>query len=139
MWQGTDPIWNSPNLRRFSLRSLTNNTTCSWEPSADRRYQIGYITLCRQDLDASTLGFTICGNRATQDGHYGAIVTHVVPGSIMNIVCKLRVGDEITEFNGYDLRNKSTEEVNNMIESSKTCNSVRLVAVRPASNSDNIN
>jgi hypothetical protein len=131
MWpHGTDPIWNSPNLRRFSLRSLTNNTTCSWEPSADKKYQIGYITICRQDLDATTLGFSVCGNKPTQDGHYGAVVTHVVPGSIMNIVCKLKVGDEIVEFNGYDLRNKGNEEVTNIIESAKSSNSLRLVAVR---------
>lgn len=135
MWpHSTDPIWNSPNLRRFSLRSLTNNSTCKWEPSADRKYLIGYITLCRQDLDAPTLGFTLCGGKPTQDGHFGAIVAHVVPGSIMNIVCKLKVGDEIVEFNGYDLRNKSNEEVNTIIESAKTCNSLRLVAVRLANN-----
>lgn len=135
MWpHGTDPIWNSPNLRRFSLRSLTNNTTCSWEPSADRKYLIGYITICRQDLDASTLGFTLCGGKPTQDGHFGAIVNHVVPGSIMNIVCKLRVGDEIVEFNGFDLRNKGNEEVCTIIESAKNSNALRLVAVRSANN-----
>ena len=139
MWpHGTDPIWDSPNLRRFSLRSLTNNTTCTWEPSADRKYSIGYITLCRQDLDTTTLGFTVCGGKPTQDGHFGAIVAHVVPGSIMNIVCKLKVGDEIVEFNAHDLRNKSNEDVTNIIESSKTCNSLRIVAVRLANN-DNSN
>ena len=131
MWpHGTDPIWNSPNLRRFSLRPLANNTTCSWEPSEDRKYLIGYITLCRQDLETSTLGFTIFGGKPTQDGQFGAIVAHVVPGSIMNIVCKLKPGDEIVEFNGYNLRNKSKDEVNNIVESAKTCSSLRLVAVR---------
>lgn len=133
MWpHGTDPIWNSPNLRRFSLRSLTNNTTCSWEPSADKKYLIGYITICRQDSDAPSLGFSLCGGKPTLDGHLGAIVSHVVPGSIMNIVCKLKVGDEIVEFNGYDLRDKGNEEVCNIIESSKNATTIRLVAVRLA-------
>lgn len=133
MWpHGMDPIWNSPNLRRFSLRSLTNNTTCSWEPSADRKFLIGYITICRQDLDASSLGFTLSGGRPTHDGRLGAIVSHVVPGSIMNILCKLRVGDEITEFNGFDLRDKPHEEVCNIIDTAKNSNALRLVAVRLA-------
>jgi len=134
MWpHGTDPIWSSPNLRRFSLRTNNNNHKCSWEPSADKKFLIGYIDLCKQDLDVHSLGFTICANKSSQ-GNYGALVTHVVPGSIMNIICKLKVGDQIAEFNGLDLRNKSDEEVNRIIESAKSCNSLRLVAVRPAGN-----
>ena len=113
------------------MRALTTNAKCQWEPSADGKYKIGYIIIFRQD---SALGFTICGGKATQDGHIGAIVSHVVPGSIMNIVCKLRVGDEIVEFNGYDLRDKGNEEVCNIIESSKNSNTIRLVAVRLAGN-----
>lgn len=82
------------------------------------------------------MGFTIYGGKPTHDGHLGAIVNHVVPGGIMNILCKLRPGDEIVEFNGFDLRNKTNEDVNNIIESAKNTNALRIVAVRQA-NSDN--
>jgi len=134
-------IWNSnsPNLnllRRYSLQSSTTNTrttsTCSWEPSADNKYLIGYIVISRQDLELynGALGFHLSGGRPTQDGQIGAIVEHVVPGGLMNIVCKLRAGDEIVEWNGSNLRNKRNEEVCDIIESMKNTSSLRLVAIR---------
>lgn len=164
-------VWNSssPNLdllRRYSLRTLTNNTptinntnsignngnttgisigglssilnnsaksTCTWEPSADNKYLIGYIVISRQDLENyhADLGFQLCGGKATHDGHLGAIIEHVAPGSLMNIVCKLKVGDEIVEWNGFSLRNRRHEEVCDIIEPMKnTGSSLRLVAVR---------
>lgn len=112
------------------MRSITNNTTCSWEPSVDKKYSIGYITICRQDIESQTLGFSLHGHKATQEGHFGAIVTNVVHGSIMDVVCKLKKGDEIVEFNGFDLRNKSNEEVLQIIETSRNANPIRIVAVR---------
>lgn len=135
-------IWNSnsPNLnllRRYSLRSSTPNqtsakSTCSWEASADNNYLVGYIVISRQDLEAynTVLGFHICGGKPTQDGQYGALVEHVAPGSLANIVGKLKVGDEIVEWNGFDLRNKPNEEVCDIKESAKNTGSLRLVAIR---------
>lgn len=130
-----DSIWNpnSPNLnllRRHGLR--TTKSTCNWEPSADNRYLVGYIVVSRQDLELyhNSLGFQLCGGKPTSDGQFGAIVEHVVPGGLMNIVCKLKVGDEIVEWNGFNLRNKRTDEVCDIIESVKSTNSLRLVAVR---------
>lgn len=140
-------IWNSnsPNLnvlRRYSLRSSnasTSKSTCSWEQSADGKYLVGYIVISRQDLEVyqATLGFQLCGGKPTQDRQYGAIVEHVVPGSLMNIVCKLKVGDEIVEWNGFNLRNKRNEEVCDIIESVKNVNSLRIVAVRLINNTTN--
>lgn len=113
--------------------TTSNKSTCTWQPSADNKYLIGYLAISRQDLDvthASQLGFQLCGGKPTHDGQLGAIVEHVVPGSLMNIICKLRVGDEIVEWNGFNLRNKRNDEVMNIIESVKDANSLRLVAVR---------
>lgn len=142
-------IWNSnsPNLnllRRYSLRSsnvTAAKSTCSWEPSADNKYLIGYIVISRQDLEVyqAALGFKICGGKPTHDNQIGAIVEHVVPGSLMNIVCKLKVGDEIVEWNAFSLRNKRNEEVCDIIESAKNTNSLRLVAVRPINVDSNNN
>lgn len=153
-------IWNSnsPNLnilRRYSLRSSTaststpttssgasagcgngsltaNKSTCSWEASADNKYLVGYIVISRQDLDVynASPGFQLCGGKPTPDSQYGAFVEHVVPGSLINIVGKLKVGDEIVEWNGFNLRNKRHEEVCDIVESVKNTNSLRLVAVR---------
>lgn len=114
---------------------------------------IGYIVISKQDLDIyhSNLGVQVCGDKPTADGQFGAIVEHVVPGSLMNIVCKLKVGDEIVEWNGLSLRNKSKEEVRQIIESTTTAASgcrqqplsgasanhisqLRLVAVRLVNN-----
>lgn len=145
-------IWNSnsPNLnllRRYSLRSSnstnsnTTKSTCSWEASQDNKYLVGYIVISRQDLEVyhAALGFQLCGGKPTQDGQYGAIVEHVVPGSLANIICKLKVGDEIVEWNGFNLRNKRNEEVCDIIESVKNTNSLRLVAVRSINNNCNNN
>lgn len=140
-------IWNSnsPNLnllRRYSLRSSnttsTTKSTCSWEASQDNKYLVGYIVISRQDLEVyhAALGFQLCGGKPTQDGQYGAIVEHVVPGSLANIICKLKVGDEIVEWNGFNLRNKRNEEVCDIIESVKNTNSLRLVAVRSLNNNN---
>lgn len=139
-------IWNSnsPNLnalRRYSLRGApistssgtTNSTksTCSWEPSVDNKYLVGYIVISRQDLDFyQHHGFQLRGGKQTHDNKFGAFVEHVVPGSLVNIVCKLKVGDEIVEWNGFSLRNKSNEEVCEIVESGKNKNTLRLVAVR---------
>lgn len=139
-------IWNSnsPNLnllRRYSLRSsnvTSTKSTCSWEPSADNKYLVGYLVISRQDLEVyhAALGFQICGGKPTHDGQYGAIVEHVVPGSLMNIVCKLKVGDEIVEWNGFNLRNKRNDEVCDIIDSVKNANSLRLVAIRLNNNNN---
>lgn len=89
--------------------------------------------------DNSTLGFNICGGKPTYDGQYGAIVEHVVPGSPMNLICKLKVDDEIVEWNGFNLRNKRNDEVCDIIESVKNANSLRLVAIRMINNNSNNN
>lgn len=98
----------------------------------DNKYLVGYIVISRQDLDVynAALGFQLCGGKPTPDGQYGAIVEHVVPGSLINIICKLKVGDEIVEWNGFNLRNKRNEEVCDIVDSVKNANSLRLVAVR---------
>lgn len=85
-----------------------------------------------QDLDVynAVPGFTLCGGKPTPDGQRGAIVEHVVPGSLINIVCKLKVGDEIVEWNGFNLRNKRDNEVYDIVKSVKNTNSLRLVVVR---------
>lgn len=128
------------------LHSLLPNmnqskSTCSWEPSSDNKYLIGYIVIHRQDLvtDYATLGFSICGGKPTHDGQYGAIVEHVVPGSVMNLICKMKVGDEIVEWNGFNLRNKRHDEVSEIIKSVKNANSLRLVAIRQLNNNNSVN
>lgn len=135
-------IWNSnsPNLeafRRLSLRgshSSSNNSsksTCSWHTSSDNKYLVGYIVISRQDLDFyNQHGFQLCAGKPTPDGQFGAMVEHVVPGSLVNIICKLKVGDEIVEWNRVSLRNKSNEEVAEIVETSKNAHTLRLVAVR---------
>lgn len=118
------------------LSSILNNSTkstCTWEPSADNKYLIGYIVISRQDLENyhTDLGLQLSGGKSTHDGHFGAIIEHVAPGSLMNIVCKLKVGDEIVEWNGFSLRNRRNEEVCGIIEQFKnTLGPLRLVAVR---------
>lgn len=82
------------------------------------------------DVYNAAPGFQLCGGKPTPDGQYGAIVEHVVPGSLINIVGKLKVGDEIVEWNGFNLRNKRNEEVCDIVDSVKNISSLRLVAVR---------
>lgn len=139
-------IWNSNSSNQNpsqAYRSSTSNhistkSTCSWETSAENDYLIGYIVISRQDLETynATLGFHICGGKPTADGQYGALVEHVAPGSLANIVCKLKVGDEIVEWNGFNLRNKQNKEVCDIIKSTENRDLLRLVAVRPINNND---
>lgn len=131
-------ISGSPNNNSTNLATINaSKSTCSWEPSVDGKYLVGYIVISRQDLEIyhATLGFQLCGGKLTHDCQLGAIVEHVVPGSLMNIVCKLKVGDEIVEWNGFNLRNKRNDEVCRIIESVKNTNSLRLVAIRAIHNS----
>jgi len=106
------------------------NNKCLWEPSANKKFLIGYIILHKQDLDVPTLGFMIESTRHSPDTHYGALVTYVRPDSIMKVICKLQVGDEIVEFNGLDLRDKSAQEIDLVIEAAKSRSPMRLVVVR---------
>lgn len=135
---------NSNNCNNIATTNTNNNnnncsiitptkSTCSWEPSADNKYLIGYLVISRQDMDfyhSTQLGFQLTGGKPTHDGQLGAIVEHVVPGSLINIVCKLKVGDEIVEWNGINLRNKRHDEVLEIIESVRNANSLRLVAIK---------
>lgn len=150
----------SPSIVTSSVSSQQPNSgrvsSFNWEMSADNKYLIGYISITREQLDQYRSGMggiqLSCGrpaipspsrdhhhhqnNHAIQQQQLGTIVEHVVPGSLMNIMCKLKVGDEIVEINGVQLRNKNDVEIRQILEGVKLSNSLRMVAIRMLANNN---
>lgn len=133
-----DSIWASPSDIEYSRRRsqttssshLLDNNKCEWLLSIDGKYLIGYISVINPDTSTN---FNL-GANLVQGGQYGAIVEHVTPGTLANTACKLKVGDEIVEWNGHSFKNKNNNEIAQIIESSRSCarnnSRTRIVAVR---------
>ncbi|KAG9509905.1 Regulating synaptic membrane exocytosis protein 2 [Fragariocoptes setiger] len=127
---------------------MASRRVCRWQPSVDGKYLIGYIVIDKSDLvdqynqysffthpqpqqlTSSTIGATIIGGRVTQAGHIGTVIERIKMGSIADVKCQLRQGDEIAEWNGQSLKNLSFEEALDIMDSTRDVQQIRLVAVR---------
>ena len=67
----------------------------------------------------------------TDRGYLGAFITKVKKGSIADTVGHLRPGDEVLEWNGRSLQEKTFEEVYDIIFESKQEAQVELIVQRP--------
>lgn len=78
------------------------------------------------------LGLKVVGGRMTSAGP-GAFITKVKPGSIADVVGRLRPGDQVLEWNGRHLPGLSLEQVYDIIYESKNDSQLELVVERDLS------
>ncbi|XP_063708928.1 regulating synaptic membrane exocytosis protein 2 [Culicoides brevitarsis] len=103
----------------------------SWQVSSDGGRIIGHMIL-RKNLDGEDiLGLKIVGGKSFPNGTRAAIVEKVKRGSIADQEGHIKAGDEVIEWNGQSLQNKSVQEVYDIIYDSKTDSQVELIVSRP--------
>ena len=104
----------------------------SWQPSSDGSRSIGHMILTKSggSSGASLLGLKVVGGKLLPDNRYGALIEKVKKGSIADTVGNLLPGDEVLEWNGRSLQDKSYEEVHEIIAESRQEEQVELIVSR---------
>ncbi|XP_067135753.1 regulating synaptic membrane exocytosis protein 2-like isoform X3 [Centruroides vittatus] len=110
----------------------------SWQPSADGTKMIGHMILkktvkegIRGGSSAAILGLKVVGGKMMETGRLSAVIEKVKKGSIADTVGHLRPGDEVVEWNGRSLQNKTREDVSEIILESRQEPQVELIVSRP--------
>lgn len=118
------------------LVHLSQQHPVSWRPNSDGTKLIGHMIL-KKDLreghgsSAHILGLKVTGGQVLENGRIGAIVEKVKKGSIADVVGRVRPGDEVIEWNGRGLVDRTFDEVHEIIAESKSDTQVELVLARP--------
>ncbi|CAD7093853.1 unnamed protein product [Hermetia illucens] len=107
----------------------------NWQVSADNTRMIGHMILRKSSDSEDILGLKIVGGQPLQysnngNSGCGAIVEKVKHGSVADTEGLIQAGDEIIEWNGRTLHNKSAQEVNDVISESKHEPQVELIVSR---------
>ncbi|VDD92527.1 unnamed protein product [Enterobius vermicularis] len=110
----------------------------TWQPSADQRRLIGHMILHKTDGLYGDLGFKVVGGRRSDTGRLGAFITRVKPGSVADVVGRLKAGDEVLEWNGHQLQNTTFDQVYEIINSSRNDAQVELIVCRNANSAANV-
>ncbi|XP_048005056.1 regulating synaptic membrane exocytosis protein 1 isoform X10 [Leguminivora glycinivorella] len=109
----------------------------SWQVSADGSRMVGHMVLRKSVVEgsghssAAILGLKVVGGKLLSDGTRGAIVEKVKKGSIADLEGQLKTGDEVLQWNGVPLQNRSAEEVAAVVADSKHDSHVELLVARP--------
>ncbi|XP_037300241.1 regulating synaptic membrane exocytosis protein 2 isoform X2 [Manduca sexta] len=130
-------------MTRFQSVYLTKTTNIetafplSWQMSVDGTRMIGHMVLRKSVVEGSShssaaiLGLKVVGGKLLPDGTRGAVVEKVKKGSIADLEGQLRISDEVLQWNGVPLQNRSAEEVAAVVADSKHDSHVELVVSRP--------
>ncbi|XP_033163194.1 regulating synaptic membrane exocytosis protein 2 isoform X10 [Drosophila mauritiana] len=119
----------------------------NWQTSADNTRLIGHMILRKYYDGEDILGLKVNGGQPLATGGSGsgagtgaavgaggpcgAIVEKVKRGSVADLEGRIRPGDEILEWNGRGLHNKSADEVYDIIDESRLDAQVELIVSRP--------
>ncbi|XP_034485587.1 regulating synaptic membrane exocytosis protein 2 isoform X6 [Drosophila innubila] len=119
------------NLSPGDLQIHANNPV-NWQTSADNTRMIGHMILRKYYDGEDILGLKVNGGQpiGIHGGPCGAIVEKVKRGSVADLEGCIRPGDEIIEWNGHSLHNKSSDEVYDIIDESRLDAQVELVVCR---------
>ncbi|XP_020817697.1 regulating synaptic membrane exocytosis protein 2 isoform X2 [Drosophila serrata] len=114
------------------------NNPVNWQTSADNTRLIGHMILRKYYDGEDILGLKVNGGQpllgtagGSAGGPCGAIVEKVKRGSVADLEGRIRPGDEIIEWNGRGLHNKSADEVYDIIDESRLDAQVELIVSRP--------
>ena len=104
----------------------------SWQPNADGTRSIGHMILTKSGGSGGSalLGLKVVGGKLLGNNRYGALIEKVKKGSIADSVGNLLPGDEVLEWNGRSLQDKSYEEVHEIITESRQDDQVELIVSR---------
>ncbi|KAH8343727.1 hypothetical protein KR059_006462 [Drosophila kikkawai] len=105
----------------------------NWQTSADNTRLIGHMILRKYYDGEDILGLKVNGGQpllGTGGGPCGAVVEKVKRGSVADLEGRIRPGDEIIEWNGRGLHNKSADEVYDIIDESRLDAQVELIVSR---------
>ncbi|XP_063392957.1 regulating synaptic membrane exocytosis protein 2 isoform X9 [Cydia fagiglandana] len=131
---------SSTSQRRVMLNEKMNtffSFPLSWQVSTDGSRMVGHMVLRKSVVEgsghssAAILGLKVVGGKLLSDGTRGAIVEKVKKGSIADLEGQLRTGDEVLQWNGVPLQNRSAEEVAAVVADSKHDSHVELLVARP--------
>ncbi|XP_048005055.1 regulating synaptic membrane exocytosis protein 2 isoform X9 [Leguminivora glycinivorella] len=131
---------SSTSQRRVMLNEKMNtffSFPLSWQVSADGSRMVGHMVLRKSVVEgsghssAAILGLKVVGGKLLSDGTRGAIVEKVKKGSIADLEGQLKTGDEVLQWNGVPLQNRSAEEVAAVVADSKHDSHVELLVARP--------
>ncbi|XP_034130321.1 rab-3-interacting molecule unc-10 isoform X32 [Drosophila guanche] len=123
----------------------------NWQTSADNTRLIGHMILRKYYDGEDILGLKVNGGQPIGGGvggigggviggplgggPCGAIVEKVKRGSVADLEGRIRPGDEIIEWNGRNLHNKSADEVYDILDESRLDAQVELIVSRLISGS----
>ena len=104
----------------------------SWQPNSDGSRSIGHMILTKSggSTGSALLGLKVVGGKLMCNNRYGAVIEKVKKGSIADTVGNLLPGDEVLEWNGRSLQEKSYEEVHDIIAESRQDDQVELIVAR---------
>ena len=103
----------------------------SWQPNTDGSRSIGHMILTKSGgSSGALLGLKVVGGKLLSNNRYGALIEKVKKGSIADTVGNLLPGDEVLEWNGRSLQDKSYEEVHDIIAESRQDDQVELIVSR---------
>ncbi|KRG00622.1 uncharacterized protein Dmoj_GI23883, isoform R [Drosophila mojavensis] len=103
----------------------------NWQTSADNTRMIGHMILRKYYDGEDILGLKVNGGQPVGlGGPCRAIVEKVKRGSVADVEGCIRPGDEIIEWNGRSLHNKSADEVYDIIDESRLDAQVELIVGR---------
>ena len=109
----------------------------TWTPNSERACTIGHMILKKSKVigpsgnGSSLLGLKVVGGKTLHNNRCGAVIEKVKKGSIADTIGHLLPGDEVLEWNGRSLQNKSYEEVHDIIAESRQEEQVELIVSRP--------
>ena len=104
----------------------------SWQPNSDGTRSIGHMILTKSSGPGGSalLGLKVVGGKLLGNNRYGALIEKVKKGSIADSVGNLLPGDEVLEWNGRSLQDKSYEEVHEIVTESRQDDQVELIVAR---------
>ncbi|GIX69838.1 hypothetical protein CDAR_17822 [Caerostris darwini] len=129
--------WKKEDILDAKIKKFLAQPT-HWRPSKDNYRMIGHMMLNKPFKEsvettsgAAMLGLRIAGGRMLETGQRGAVVEKVVRGSVADTIGQVRPGDEVMEWNGRNLQNKSFEEVYKIVSESWPEPQIHLTIGRP--------
>ncbi|CAL8071989.1 unnamed protein product [Orchesella dallaii] len=133
---GIDTCSNFTSSEDSNRELVHTKHPVSWRPNSDGTKLIGHMILKKDIRDghgssAHILGLKVTGGQVLENGRIGAIVEKVKKGSIADAVGRVRPGDEVIEWNGRGLVDRTFDEVHEIIADSKSDTQVELVLARP--------
>ncbi|KAK2719048.1 regulating synaptic membrane exocytosis protein 1-like isoform X2 [Artemia franciscana] len=131
----SDKSWKQEDNVTSRVKNLVSHPV-TWQPSSDGAKMVGHMVLKKDSnapghvSSAAILGLKIVGGKTLENGKLGAIVEKVKRGSIADSVGHLRPGDEVLDWNGRSLQNKTFEEVYDILAETRHEPQVELVVSR---------